>query len=221
MAIFRRFDWLSTYCLVDMQKTLARSEADLLALCQERRKPGADHRQADHDNLVKSIRESLLEYSDLAETKFKLLEYRNPETAPHTSLLNLVHSQPDAIQGVDHSWLFKEGDLMTLDPRPRKTHLAKALEAVLVVLPGFIFFRLPVRACPMTSSPTRSRSDYCGNRGLTLGNPHVDNKQDRTATIRRHKVHQLRPADGTNARNFHHPRPRFHSRARRSTLLFR
>jgi len=185
MGIFRRFDWLSTYCLVDAQKDLTKFEADLRKLCKEQEQRGPDLYQAYHNSLVRSIRESLVSYSDLAEAKYKLLQYPEPEAASYTSLLTAVHGNPDAFRGVDPSWLFKEDDLMTLDPRPPKTHLAKRLEAVLDLLPEFLFSRLHVRAqqrydvVPERVWARLSRK----RRALTLGNLRVDDKQVRAAAI--------------------------------------
>ena len=79
--------------LIDMQKDLTELEDDLLNLCRNREKNAglyqAELDQANHNNLVKSIQKSLVAYSDLAEAKYKLSQYRDPETVMYTSLLDL------------------------------------------------------------------------------------------------------------------------------------
>lgn len=115
-------------------------------MCQERLEYGSNHREEDHSKLVKTIRETLLEYSSLADTRYKLLDYRDPEPKDYDSLLNLFHKKPKTVEGIDSSWLFKVGDLMTVDPKPPMTHLTRCLSSVLTVLPVRVFRLLYVRA---------------------------------------------------------------------------
>jgi hypothetical protein len=90
-----------------------------------------------------------LEYNSLADARCKLLDYRDPESNAYDALLGLLYDMPGIWAGIDSSWLFKEGDLMTVDPKPPTTHLTSflniVLTIVLIVLPGRVFRLLPVR----------------------------------------------------------------------------
>lgn len=95
---------------------MAQHEAELFTLYQEWLEHGLDHHKEDYGKLVKTITETLLEYKSLTEARYTLQDYRDPESNVYDSLLNLFYGRPDIVEGIDSSWLFKEGDLMTVDP---------------------------------------------------------------------------------------------------------
>lgn len=131
LGISRRFNWLSQYCLLESQKELT---------ILEKRLKSKDHQPPDHQ-LVGRIRRALLNYSALADCRYRLLKYEDPGSVEYNSILNWVYKKRI---GDDHSWIFKEGDLMVLDPKPRPTPFGKLILMILTLIPGCVFRRLHV-----------------------------------------------------------------------------
>lgn len=132
LGISQRFNWLSQYCLIESQKELTKLEERLKSM---------DYQSGKHPQLVGRIRKALLNYSTLADCRYRLLQYEDPESMAYNSILTWVHDNPT---GVDHSWIFKEDDLMVVDPKPRTTPLGNLIVVILTLIPGCVFRRLHV-----------------------------------------------------------------------------
>lgn len=159
-GIFRRFDWLSSYRLVEMQRHLSSLEEQLKQRCLRQHQGLEQSVPYEQDDLLKSVRAAFADYATLAGAKQQFLSYRDPDSNAYNSLLHVFCYSPSTVLGIDPEPFFKEDDLMVLDPRPRKTLLAKALDDLLTILPLWVFRLLPVSTDTLTQKkPTSSFAD--------------------------------------------------------------
>jgi hypothetical protein len=142
MSIFRRFDWLTTYCLFETQSRLINYEDELRLLLMTPEYARDESHFTTHDRLLERTKSELKEYSEMAKIKYDFLSYETPEENSFRSLLWLFYPNPPKLRTVDSSWLFKRDDMIALDPRPKYTKLGKLLDFLLAISPMVIFNRL-------------------------------------------------------------------------------
>jgi len=128
LGISRRFNWLSQYCLIESQNELTELEEELKLKV---------YGSEEHDQLVGRIRKALLGYSDLAHRRYRFLQYEDPESMSYNCILTWLQNTNPI--GVDNHWIFKEDDLMVLDPRQRGTPLGNLIGAILTLIPRRLF----------------------------------------------------------------------------------
>ena len=158
IGMFRRFEWLSTLCLLKTQETLSGIENTLNRIHQERRRArvGPEYRADEYQALLCEAEDTLSKYSNLAQSKHCLLQFKNPLRTSHISLLDYIYDNRDSLSGVEYNWVFREGDLMVLDSRPAMTHLAGLIHTILIVMPGQLFQYMKVSNEPPTYCPSDS-----------------------------------------------------------------
>lgn len=143
-SIFRRFEWLTTYWLLEKQTSLMGLEKrarDLYSNTGD----GLELDKHEKDFLLQDINTAMTDYARLVEIKRQLTSYDRPPGPEYNSMLNLLQTDPEHVGQADYTWLFETDDLMVLTSQRDKTLLANGLKRLIVALPTTISKRLPVR----------------------------------------------------------------------------
>jgi len=133
LQIVRRYTWLRTMCILDLQNELQGLENQIKSLYEDdngRPKKPAENQTSENDmimtnggstrgELMATIREKLHKYGELIDQQQRFLGYRDPEKISHYYLLSFRENLETALKEEEYEWIIhgvRQGDLATLAP---------------------------------------------------------------------------------------------------------